>query len=69
MEIKYISITKINLSLKSMGFNLEDPETQIHKSIHHTRNSIKENGINLEIIETSKWKGYRLNSHILLKNF
>jgi hypothetical protein len=69
-EMKYISISKINSLLKSMGFNLEDPERQIGISIYRIRTSIKSAFKDLQIhsiIETKKWKGYRLSNQVLLK--
>ena len=50
-EIKYISISKIDLLLKSKGFNLEDPEKQIRQNIYIIRNSIKSLVVDIEIIE------------------
>jgi DNA-binding winged helix-turn-helix (wHTH) protein len=67
--IIYISISKIDLLLRAQGFDLEDPEKQIRQNIYYIRNSIKKSGINLEIIESHKWKGYRINNHIFLKKF
>jgi hypothetical protein len=69
-KIKYISITEISSLLKSRGFILEDPEMQIVESIYRIRSSIKSNFKNSQIhtiIESKKWKGYRLSNQIVLR--
>jgi hypothetical protein len=48
-EIKYISISRINSLLKSMGFNLEDPERQICRAIYLIRTSVKSTGIDTKM--------------------
>jgi DNA-binding response OmpR family regulator len=68
--IKYISIAQIDLLLRAQGLDLEDPEKQIGMCICRIRSSIKsilkDTNAN-SIIETKKWKGYRLSNQIVFK--
>jgi hypothetical protein len=70
--IKYISISKIDSLLRTQGFDLEDPEKQIRRAIYLIRTSVKLTGIGTKmdsLIESEKWKGYRISDHIFLRKF
>jgi hypothetical protein len=69
---KYISISRICSLLESKGMIIDDAENQIRVAIYYIRTSIKtafKHMKNNSIIESQKWKGYRLSNDVLLKRF
>ncbi|GHU00109.1 hypothetical protein FACS1894126_6430 [Alphaproteobacteria bacterium] len=71
-EKKYVNVQQIYSALKAEGIFLENPEEQIGRSIYYIRASIKSVHKNLgtnSIIESKKWKGYRINDGVFLERF
>jgi hypothetical protein len=67
-EVKYITISQICVLLKEKEILVDDD--QVRNAIYYIRSSIKtaHKHLNTEsIIESKKWKGYRLGNGVFLK--
>jgi hypothetical protein len=68
----YISISKINSSLKNYGISIDDYENQIRKNIYKIRLSIKSAHPQIgktSIIDSVNWGGYRISDQVFLRKF
>ncbi|MBQ3564697.1 MAG: hypothetical protein IJA14_00950 [Alphaproteobacteria bacterium] len=63
----YLSISKICSSLQKMGMDSCNLENQIHASIHRIRNSAYKITKSKNLIESSKWNGYRFQDKVFIE--
>lgn len=70
-KLKFVTIPQIRAILESQEIFVDD-EKQIHTAIYYIRISIKIAHKHLKtysIIESQKWKGYRLSNNVFLGRF
>ena len=63
----YLPISKICSDLRKMGIDSCNLESQIHTSIHRIRNSVHKITKSKDIIESSKWRGYRFHDRVFIE--